>query len=212
MKRLLCLIVALCFSSLWAQENLPPIDKYMLVKENNKLVPAHWLGAKYLGKTLQEPINIVIVDALSKTEDEAKNKLLSACEKAGFPLRMGHSSGYFTTIDGKTISQFDPKPTHAFSDAPFELNNNHGRIFGPFSFKGKLYFVAAFSRENVAPLKKVKHQYNSFNYARDRFAEALDEKTSYQKIRFVNLENAILQSNELTTGDHDGIAVVLELK
>ncbi len=199
-------------SSLVAEDKLPPIDKFMLTKENDKFIPAYWLGTKYKGKTLQEPINIIILDGVSKTELEANNKLLNACKAAGFPQRKGHSSGYFAMIDGVRIGQFEPKESHAFSDAPYELDNDHGRIFGPYLFQGKYFYVAAFSREVVAPLKKVKHRYSSFNHARDRFSEAMDEKTSFKKVRFVNLDNAIIGSSEFTTGDHDGIAVMLELQ
>lgn len=222
LKALFFIMIFLAVSSLVAQDRLPDklpatpaipsIDKYMLVKENDKFIPAYWLGTKYKGKTIQEPINIIILDSVSKTEIEAKNKLLNACKDAGFPQRKGHSSGYFAMIDGKVIAQFEQKESYAFSDAASEFNNDHGRIFGPYIFQGKYYYVAAFSREEVTPLKKVRHQYNSFNHARDRFSELMDEKTSYKKVRFVNLDNAIIGPSKFTTGDHDGIAVMLELK
>lgn len=216
LKKLLFLIICFAVAPIVAEDGpishfaLPSIEKYMLVKKNDKYIPANWLGARYKGKDLQEPINIIILDSFSKSNAEAQSKLLKACKDAGFPLRKGHSSGYFAMIDGKIIEQFEPKNSYAFSDAVYEFNNNHGRIFGPYFFQEKYYYVAAFSREDVVPLKKIKHQYQSFNRARDRFSELMDEKTPYKKIRFVNLQNAIVGSSELTTGDHDGIAVMLE--
>jgi hypothetical protein len=52
-------------------------------------------------------------------------------------------------------------------DEPFELPNDHDRVFGPVSLDGHLVFVAALSREGVAPLDKVKHRYVSFTRAWD---------------------------------------------
>ncbi|HMA09972.1 MAG TPA: hypothetical protein VKP68_18985, partial [Ramlibacter sp.] len=54
-----------------------------------------------------------------------------------------------------------------------------------------------------------KHQYVSFNRARDKFADALDGNAGFRRGGFVNLANALVESAELTTGDHDGMAAVL---
>jgi hypothetical protein len=89
------------------------------------------------------------------------------------------------------------------------LNNNHGRVFGPYITLGKAIFTAAFSREEIDPLEKVKHGYNSFNRARDSFAEAMDRHTCFKIKKFINLENVFIADPNITTGDHDGIAVLL---
>jgi len=62
----------------------------------------------------------------------------------------------------------------------------------------------------VAPLSKVKHAYVSFNQARDHFADALDQKSAYKKARFVKIDNALLGDTTCTTGDHDGVGILLE--
>ncbi|MEW6188075.1 MAG: hypothetical protein AB1585_20330 [Thermodesulfobacteriota bacterium] len=182
------------------------VGKWMIAPDK---LPARWLEEKYFGKSLREPINIIIIDRQTSEKAEAKKKLYEACKIAGFPARMGHSSGYSAYIAGSLYSQLPSEHNHAFSDEPFEVNNNHGRIFGPHRTAGKAVFTAAFSWEEIDPLQKVKHGYNSFNRARDRFAWAMDRQTCFKVKKFINLENAILGNPIITTGDHDGTAVLL---
>ena len=105
--------------------------------------------------------------------------------------------------------QLPSEPDHAFSDGIFLLDNNHGRIFGPYSYAGDYLFIGAMSREMVDPVAKVKHQYDSFNQARDDLAKNLGEKTSYHTVRFVNLENALVDDPVVSTGDHGGVAAYI---
>jgi hypothetical protein len=185
---------------------LPPIGKWMIAPD---LQPAHWLGEIYEGKKLREPINVVIVDAYSRTPQEAKAALLQAATRSGFPSREGHSGGYWGWIGDRLHPQFPDTPAHAFSDEPFELDNNHGRFFGPFRYEDAFLFVGAVSREKVAPLSMPRHQYVSFNRGRDTFAEAMDLHSAFHRIAFVNLDNALIDRPDLGTGDHDGMAAVL---
>lgn len=182
------------------------IGKWMIAPDQH---PARWLDEKYFGKTLREPINIIIVDERTSDLSEARNNLYADCKSAGFEARTGHSGGYAAFIAGKLFSQFPSEKNHAFSSAPFEFNNNHGRIFGPHFASGKTIFTAAFSREEIDPLDKVKHGYNSFNRARDSFAREMDQRTCYKIKKFINLENVFIADPDITTGDHDGIAVLL---
>ncbi len=62
----------------------------------------------------------------------------------------------------------------------------------------------------MRPFADPKHQYASFNRARDDFSEKMDERTEFERVRFVDLENAIVADPELTTGDHDGMAIFLQ--
>jgi hypothetical protein len=55
------------------------------------------------------------------------------------------------------------------------------------------------------------HRYASFNLARDNFAVSLSAHTAFQKIGTAPLDNAISDNPEITTGDHDGLAVVLKM-
>lgn len=185
----------------------PSIYPWMLTPD---LVPAHWLGAKLNGKELVEPLNVIFVDRRSTGPEEARTALISALVKAGFPYRTGHSGGYYAFVDGRLQPQFPSGPNHAFSDEPFEFPNNHGRVFGPISVEGHFVFVAAFSRESVAPLDKVKHRYASFNRARDTVADCLEAKGEFTRKGFVELRNNLVADPLHCTGDHDGLAVLLE--
>ena len=152
------------------------------------------------------------MDRAAASAAEATNRLLRALTAAGFPLRFGHSHGYSALLGGVKHAQLVSGKAAAFADHPFELNNNHGRIFGPQVLAGAYLYTAAFSREKVEPLAKVKHEFASFNQARDAFAERMDRKTSFKRTAFIPLDNALLNHPDLTTGDHDGIAVLLEAR
>ncbi len=185
-------------------KDLPEVGKWML---DPNLTPAHWLGEVSYGKSLREPINIIIVDRVANSANEAKKRLAEACAVAGYPSREGHSSGYWGYIGGQLHAQLPEGKGDAFSNAPFITNNNHGRIFGPY-YHGEAYlFIGAFSREKVEP--PAKHQFVSFNQARDDFAENIDRKTEYKVSGYVNLSNVIVDDPKVTTGDHDGIAVLI---
>jgi len=163
------------------------------------------------GKELVEPLNVVFVDRQSKNPEDARITLERALAQAGFPTRVGHSSGYFAFLDGRLHPQLPASPHKAFSDEPFEFPNDHGRVFGPVLISGRFVFVAGFSREGIAPLGKVKHRYVSFNRARDKVADRLDQRTAFKRKGFVDLRNILAGDSAHTTGDHDGLAVVLEL-
>lgn len=188
---------------------LPPIGKWMLAPDD---APARWLNQIYHGKNLREPINLILVDRAAKSLGDATNRLLRAMSAAGFPQRIGHSHGYSALIGGVRCGQFGDGRSTAFADEPFELNNNHGRIFGPFVFNGAYVFTAAFSREKIDPLARLKHEFLSFNHARDVLAQQLEWYTPFKRTGFVPLQNALLDAPALTTGDHDGIALLLEAR
>jgi hypothetical protein len=189
-------------------EGLPAVGKWMYQSDMQK---AHWLGVKWEGKNLIESINIILIDEISGSVEEAKIRLHENLEKAGYSDRRGHSSGYFGFIDGSFYSQIPEEKDHAFSNRMAELNNNHGRIFGPCFRDGRYYFIAALSRELVAPFARIKHHYGSFSKARDEFAESLDRKSDYKIAGTVNLDNLIVGNPENTTGDHDGRAIILKV-
>jgi hypothetical protein len=187
-------------------KGLPSIGKWMI---SPRLSYSDWLGTVYNGKRLREPINVIIVDPFAESEDDASRRLLEACARAGFPSRPGHSGGYFGWLNDRLCPQIPAREHHAVSDEPFELHNNHGRFFGPCLWAGRHYFVGAFSREKLVPATKAEHQYVSFNQARDRFARGLAKQGVFEMTGFVNLDNALMNDPALSTGDHDGIGVVL---
>lgn len=187
----------------------PAIGKWMI---DRHLGPAEWLGARVKGKALREPINVVLVDSVATSADEARTRLLEACRAAGYKPRDGHSSGYQGYLGGVLFHQLPAAAWHAFSNEPFELHNNHGRIFGPFQVKDGWLFIGALSRERFDPLTKTEHIYVSFDQAREDFARKLDTRTGYRMAGFVKLANSLTDDPAVTTGDHDGMAVVLRAR
>jgi hypothetical protein len=187
-------------------EGLPAIGKWMLTVQS---VPSDWLGEIYQGRNLREPINVIIVDEGASSADDAKARLLAAAARAGYPIRFGHSTGYQGFIGGQLYAQLPQGRDDAFSNDIFEVSNNHGRIFGPHQLGQGYLFAGAFSREEIDPLRDPPHSYGSFNRARDDFTQRLDLSTDFKVSRFVDLGNALIGDSKLTTGDHDGIAVVV---
>jgi len=190
-------------------EGLPALGKWMYQADKQR---AHWLGVKYRDKNLIEPINIILIDSISKSAEEAIQRLTTELLQAGYPGRALHTGGYQGFIDTGFYQQLPREKNHAFSNHAAEMNNNHARVFGPHFFGNSYVFIAALSRENIAPFHKVKHSFASFNRARDEFAESLDLKSNYKIIDYVNMHNFILNDSLNTTADHDGIAVMLKLR
>jgi len=189
-------------------QGLPAIGKWMLTAQG---VPSDWLGEVYQGRILREPINVIIVDEAAASRDDAVARLLKAAAQAGYPVRFGHSTGYQAVIGAELHAQLPKGWDDAFSDEVFEFSNNHGRIFGPYRWEQAYLFTGAFSRERVDPFRWPGHRYASFNQARDDFAEKLDRSTAYKASGSVPLDNALVDDPTLTTGDHDGRAVVLRV-
>ena len=189
-------------------EGLPAIGKWMLTAKG---APSDWLGEIYRGKNLREPINVIILDEGASSAEDAKARLLAAAAHAGYPIRFGHSTGYQGSIGGRLYAQLPQGRDDAFSNDIFEVSNNHGRIFGPHQFGQGYLFAGAFSREEIDPIRDPPHSYGSFNRARDDFTQRLNRSTDFKVSRFVDLGNALIGDPKLTTGDHDGIAVVVRV-
>lgn len=185
---------------------LPAIGKWMLTAEG---VPSDWLGEVYQGKALREPINVIIVDDAAASREDAVARLLAAAAEAGYPVRLGHSTGYQAVIAREPFAQLPKGWDDALSDEVFELSNNHGRLFGPLALGNAYVFTGAFSRERVDPFRWPGHRFASFNQARDDFARRLNHSTRYKAGDAVVLDNALTNHPTVTTGDHDGRAAVL---
>lgn len=192
-----------------APPDLPELGKWMFDRGGSI---AHWLGQMVDGKKLHEPINVILIDASSASPDQARARLTQAAKVAGYPVRMGHSTGYRGFIGGDLYSQLPQGRDDAFSNHIFEETNNHGRIFGPYASAGGYVFIGAFSRESVDLIREPPHRYASFNIARDDFARALATRGGFQHSGTVFLDNAISDDPQVTTGDHDGHAVMLITK
>lgn len=187
-------------------KGLPDIGKWMLTQE---AVASDWLGEIFEGKNLREPINVIILDEGAASVEDARSRLIAASTSAGYPIRFGHSTGYQGYIGGELYPQLPQGRDDAFSNNLFELDNDHGRVFGPHKAGEAYVFTAAFSREDVSAFRAPGHRYASFNRARDSFTQSLDRTTRYKVKGFVELGNALIDDPRFTTGDHDGVAVLL---
>lgn len=187
-------------------KDLPAVGKWMLDPD---LTPAHWLGEIHEGKPLREPINIIVIDRAADSAEEARQRLLQASAAAGYPPREGHSAGYFGYIGDALHPELPGGRHRALSDRPFEIDNNHGRLFGPYRHRDGYIFIGAFSREKVEPFEHIKHRFVSFNRARDDYADRMDRHTDFARSGWVELDNTLIGSAPAHTGDHDGIAVLL---
>ena len=172
-------------------------------------VPANWLGQKFQGKMMREPINVILVDEVAATPDAAVQYLLESCEAIGYLSRPGHSSDYRGQIGNVIYSQLPRQQNHAFSNAMYILPNNHGRIFGPHFFAGYYYFSGALSREAINLFAEVRHVYASFEMAKQDFAARMQASGRYFVVGAIAMENVFLPSESMTTGDHDGTAILL---
>lgn len=170
---------------------------------------ASWLGQPYQGKTIQEPINIILIDAVAASPEEAIRHLYESCEAAKYLSRKGHSSEYLADIGGRIYRQIPSEPDHAFSTAPYIFPSNHGRIFGPHQQQSQYYFIGALSREGINIFARIKHSYVSFEAAKQDFAARLQENSDYKVQGKYDMQNSLQGSKAFTSGDHDGTAIVL---
>jgi hypothetical protein len=97
--------------------------------------PALWLGKIYQGKYLYEPINLIIIDTISKSNDQSIMRIENLCSAINYKKHFGHSYGYFGIIDGKLFGQIPKEYRTAFSDGPSWKKSNHCRLFGPILWK-----------------------------------------------------------------------------
>lgn len=181
-----------------------------MIQSNGQV--ADWLGQKNLGKTMYEPINVVLVDKISTTPQEAVARLNKEFAAAGFPAQGVHSTGYQGLVDGRLYGEQPTGSGEAYSDGFYLLPNDHGRVFGPAPAMGGGYvWTAALSREQLGFNGSVipTHVYASFDVARDNLRAALLDHgaTDLGTIPMGNVRDTATA----TTGDHDGNAVVVRL-
>lgn len=182
------------------------VGRWMVTKT---LLNATWLGEKVGGRTLREPINVILLDKSAQTPEQATTRMLSAMNAAGYGPKNMHSDGYYGFIGDRLYAQ---QPVTgkglAFSDGPWYESNNHGRLFGPAKVSGGYAFTGSFSRENFRLLPKPGHPYSSFQVAREDLAEKLTAKTAFKRGGYIEMGSRVDTPAE-TTADHDGRAVLL---
>lgn len=187
------------------------IGKWMLRADGQI---ANFGGVPHAGKTVLEPVNVVIVDSTSTTSSQAAAKLNSAMFWAGFPGQPIHTTGFQGEIDDVVYGQQPSCLFTGYSDNFFLFPNDHGRIFGPDPAQTSTGYVwsGAFSTEtlelyNFLPV----HAYVSSDMARTALALRLILSGQATFVGMVRLDNAY-HTETTTTGDHDGYAVVLQLR
>lgn len=167
----------------------------------------------YEGRIVLEPINVIIVDPTSKSALGATWKLSAAMRRAGFPPRIGHSTGFRALIDEQRYRQQPRGLLLGYSDDFFLVDNNHGRLFGPDPVETAAGFVwsGAFSTEELVFFGGLpRHAYVSSNTARAALAAQLVASGRARVEDMVSLDNSY-NTDTTTTGDHDGYAVVVVL-
>lgn len=186
------------------------IGKWMLTAGDQI---ANWGGKRHDGKTLLEPVNVIIVDPKSASASQAAGRLNHAMFWSGFPAQPLHSIGFSGSIDNVMYGQQPQGPLQSYSNNFFLLRNDHGRIFGPDPVETASGFVwsGAFSTEEVGfSGSELGHVYVSSDRARDALARRLVATGQATYAGMIPLENAYNTDTD-TTGDHDGFAVVLIL-
>ena len=110
-------------------DGIGTVGKYMLQSDGTV---SNYGGQKTAdGKTLDEPIDVIILDPNSTSEAESQAKVNKDMTMAGFGPQVGHSGGFKGTINGQTYNQQPSGPLMAYSDASALGQNDHGRLFGP---------------------------------------------------------------------------------
>lgn len=186
------------------------IGKWML-EPNGQI--SDYGGQLYDGRTLLEPINVIIVDPTSKTKWAATRKLNAAMLWSGFPPRPIHTNGFRGRIDDVTYGQLPRGFLQGFSDNSFLVTNDHGRVFGPDPVETNTGFVwsASFGTEDFGTYdSRPAHLYVSSETARTALASSLVRSGRATVVGMVPLGNSY-NTDTITTGDHDGYAVVLQL-
>jgi hypothetical protein len=189
------------------------VGKWMLNPDGSV---ANWGGQTYGDKTLREPVNVIIVDPNSKTPGESTAKLNSAMFWSGFPAQPIHSTGFDGTVLGTTYDQLPGDGTEAaYSDLPFVLPNDHARVFGPATVAaadgtGYLWTAAASTEVPGIYDNAFTHRYLSYDLARDMLALRLVLSGQATLVGIQKMDN-VYNDGTVSTGDHDGYAIVLRL-
>jgi hypothetical protein len=187
------------------------IGKWML-QSNGQI--SNYGGLPHGGRTVLEPVNVIIVDPTSTSAAESARKLNTAMFWSGFPAQPIHSTGFHGTIDDVTYGQQPTGLLVGYSDNFFLFPNNHGRIFGPDPVETSTGYVwsGSFSTEQFVIYELLpRHAYVSSNLARNALAMRLIASGQATYGGMVPLDNSY-NTATTTTGDHDGYAVVIVLK
>lgn len=175
---------------------------------------ANWIGRPLQGRTLYEPVNVVLVDRSSTSEVQARDNLIATLGKAGFPNYLAHSStGYSGILGDSVYGQYPNGLMQVFSNGPFYVTNDHGRVFGPSPTalpdgSGYLWSMSI-SRETGYLDGRPRHEYATFEGAEADLAQGL-RGAGVVQLPSINLDN-VYNTPTITTGDNDGNASVFDI-
>lgn len=178
------------------------------------LTRAVWNGEPYRGRTLREPINLILIDRFARTPEQATARMNAALAAAGFTARTGFAGGpggYHALLNGELRAQHPATPGQAYSDGPATAYTHHGVTFGPYRVGGSFVFTGAFNGADHRPAGDSAtgtQVFNNFMVARESLAAALDRSSVFRKKGYFDLQ-AIIDTPTETTADSDGCAVVL---
>ena len=226
-KRLAALLGPLLFSALitaWA-DNVTPVTTEQSPSPQDSVNTAYGLIGKWMiapdsqiarfqgyevgERALREPINIVLLDKVARTPQEAVARLISAMKAAGYPARNGRPGSSYKSMIGAQLYPAQPTDSkEAFSDGAWWRSNNRGWLFGPAPVAGGYLWTGSFCREDYQVISAIHQAYQSFETARDDLATRLTAAGTFRQLTTLNLENA-LNTPTLTTDDHDGQAALL---
>ncbi|EHM17141.1 hypothetical protein MBOL_37270 [Mycobacteroides abscessus subsp. bolletii BD] len=187
------------------------IGKWM-INSDGKI--ANWIGRPLDGRTLYEPVNVILVDRNSTTVEEARENLIATLGKAGFPNYLAHSStGYSGILGDSVYGQYPNGLMQVFSNGPFYVTNDHGRVFGPSPAalpdgSGYLWSMSI-SRESGYLEGSPIHQYVTFEGAEADLTQGL-RGVGVRQLPDVNLDN-VYNTSTITTGDNNGSASVFDI-
>jgi hypothetical protein len=189
---------------------------------------ADWLEVPYEGKELLEPINVLWVDSAARSDEEARDDVVSFLDACGFARegkQLGlatHSYGYHAYYNGIWKEQYDADDAWVDRELLGSIvSSNHGRIFPSFqatSTAGRSVFFTsgAFSREGplgtlgsgVECLFNVErcHAFQSFNQARDALRCGARGWLTTGLYDFGSAY-PLSSGRSFSTGDHDGVLV-----
>ncbi|WP_339095218.1 hypothetical protein WDJ50_11495 [Deinococcus sp. VB142] len=159
-------------------------------------------GLKVQGRSLREPVNVVMVDLFAKSPQEALLRVTSALDRVGLNPADGYTHGYQAYLNGDFAPEVPAGQT--FARGLGTAREERLRLFGPWKYGEGYVFLAGIAAQNVTGQGR---SFSDFMVTREDLAEQLNTRTPFRKKGYVDLLSKVDTPRE-TTADHDGCAVV----
>ena len=160
-------------------------------------------GLKVEGRSLREPVNVVLIDLFAKTPQDALLRATAALDAVGLKPSDRYTHGYQAYLSGT----FQPEVPagQVFARGIGSAREERLRLFGPWKSGDGYVFLAGIAAQNVTGQGRT---FSDFMVTREATADALSSRTAFKKKGYVDLLSKVDTARE-TTADHDGCAVVL---